>query len=215
MRDPAHLAANHRAYVMLDIDGVLHSLYADYDPEWTARLRDGTWSATDFHAAAREAFLTTLQGGIENEWLKEAYQAGFMFSQVPLLEAVLLRHPDVRIVITSDRRRSLPLDRLCSLLPPGIAQRVVGATDDVDEKDATGRPIPGIRGELARRWMRSHVGDDQPWLAIDDGAVLWQGDEDRLIHTRFSQGLQPDEALALDSMLSSLATMRPAELIRA
>ena len=198
-------------YIALDIDGVLHSLLTDYEPEWKENLRVGNWTAAMFHAAVFEKFLNMPAEELEVEILGKAHMVGYMLSQVPLLEAVLRRHPAARIVIASDWRRTMSLDLVCSLLPPDVAQRVVGATKVVPEQDEKGHTIPGIRGKLMREWMKENaLPDDTPWLAIDDGAILWRGEEERLIHTHRIKGLQHKDALELDRQLSIMSAAQRA-----
>lgn len=198
-------------YIALDIDGVLHSLFTDNEPEWKENLRVGNWTAAMFHAAVFDKFLKTPGEELEFQNLDKVYRVSYMLSQVPLLEAVLRRHPAARIVIASDWRRTMPLDLVCSLLPPDVAQRVVGATKVVPEKDEKGRAIPGIRSKLMLEWMKENaLPDDTPWLAIDDGAILWKGEDERLIHTHFTMGLQHKDALKLDRQLSIMSAAQRA-----
>lgn len=196
-------------YIALDIDGVLHSMFTDCQPAWKEHLRAGVWTPAMFHAAVREAFLEALQDELNSGSPDDSFKDGYLFSQTPLLEAVLRRHTAARIVIASDWRLSLPLPLLRSLLPPAVAQRVVGATASVREKDSAGHPVPGIRGKLMREWLRTNqLPNDTPWVAIDDCAVLWRGDESSLIHTFFAEGLQPADVRKLDDWLAATAPSR-------
>lgn len=51
-----------------------------------------------------------------------------LFEWPPLLEEILMPHPDLQIVLSTSWVRVLGFDEALAWLPPGLQQRVVGST---------------------------------------------------------------------------------------
>jgi hypothetical protein len=179
-------------YAFVDVDGVLHSELDHPDTPFWNNFVDGTWNTLQYLKAVR---IDHVDRVIEwQDCLSRDRMPGHHMSCAPMLEAVLTRHPHVR---------------------PSLATRVVGETRHVKEVDANGRPIKGIRGQLAREWLHaSGLSLCTPWLAIDDVKELWDGDEARLVKPNSAYGLQPAEMFQLDALLHQLGSNAHAIRIR-
>jgi hypothetical protein len=192
----------------------LHSVLDHPDEEsFTDNLADGTWNGLQYLEAVRADHVDRVI-----EWqdcLSPDRMPGHHMSCAPMLEAVLRRHPHVRLVFASDWRKRPGLAATRSLLPPFLAARVVGETRHVKEVDANGRTIFGIRSKLARELLdASGLSLCTPWLAIDDVRELWDGDEARLVKPKSAYGLQPAEMFQLDALLHQLGSNAHAIRIR-
>jgi hypothetical protein len=185
-----------KIFIFLDFDGVTHPVTMCPDLQWYLDVSKGRMSAHEFYKASQE------DAPIAGLKSKPA------FSSAPLLQEVLDRHENVRIVITSNQRfRVRDHANNKDLL---LAQRVVGMTSIASgiEDDSTGNP--GGRGALARDWLAANgLSPETPWLAIDDEPGHWKGDACRLIETKPFKGFEANDAQRLDAHLLALnAAMR-------
>jgi hypothetical protein len=187
-------------HIALDIDDVLHSTDSISKHHWKSYVDNGTWSAQEFHEAVRESYVQDIRISLENEFDE---QPGFLLSHMPFLEAVLLRHPGVRLVIASDWRKSFAnLDKLCSLFSPVVAARVVGKLSVDPGPDPLAPDAPTRRGHLMVKWMTENVAPDTPWLAVDDDLSHWGDHKDHLIRTQKLCGLDMQTTLELDRRIT-------------
>lgn len=81
------------------------------------------------------------------------------FCNAPWLEAVVAKH-DLRIVVSSSWRFHHPMDKILGLMPPALAQRVVGSTGEAHIG-------PWARFNEIKAWLAKHdpLAD---WRAADD-----------------------------------------------
>lgn len=192
-------------HIALDIDDVLHSTNSESFSHWKPLVDSGTWTAQDFHNAVREAYVQQISDNLANG---DDSMPGYLLSHVPLLEAVLIRHPGVRLVIASDWRKSFQnLDKLCSLFSPTIAARVVGKLKVDPLPDPMAPDAPNRRGHLMVKWMTENVNADANWLAVDDDRRHWGDHEDHLIRTQKLCGLDMQTTLELDRRISTFEKM--------
>lgn len=189
-------------HIALDIDDVLHSTYSESFSHWKPLLDSGTWTAQDFHEAVREAYVKQISDNLADEC---NVMPGYLLSHMPLLEAVLIRHPGARVVIASDWRKSFQnLDKLCSLFSPAVAARVVGKLSVDPGLDSMNSDAPNRRGYLMINWMAANVTADAPWLAVDDDQGHWGDHKEHLVRTQKLCGLNMQTALELDQRISTL-----------
>ena len=189
-------------YIALDIDDVLHSNYSESFSHWMPQIDSGIWTAKDFHDAVREAYVKHICDNLANEY---DTLPGYLLSHMPLLEAIIIRHPGVRLVIASDWRKSFQnLDKLCSLFSPTVAERVVGKLSIDPGQDPMAADAPNRRGHLMIKWMSENVTTDASWLAVDDDRRHWGDHEEHLIRTKKFCGLSMETALELDRRISTI-----------
>lgn len=120
---------------------------------------------------------------------------GELFMWAPLLEAALVGHPEVRVVLSTSWARELRFARARDCLPDGLRSRVIGATwhsgmgrtEGVSLGRATWWDMV-TRYEQIRRFVNhTRIGD---WVAVDDRPEGWAAvDSVRLIRTHSSRGL--------------------------
>lgn len=130
-----------------------------------------------------------------------------LFQHAELLETLLAPHPDVSIVLSTSWVRVLGYSRSVKRLPPGLRERVIGATYHSNMHPAAFAMLPrGVQvlDDVARRAPRD-------WLALDDdGPGLPKEHEHRLMPTDERLGLSaPGLAEALSAKLRALAANRP------
>ena len=130
-----------------------------------------------------------------------------LFQHAALLEALLQPYPDVRIVLSTSWVRVLSYSRAVKRLPPGLRERVIGATYHSHMHAEAFAMLPrGVQvlDDVQRRAPRD-------WLALDDDGSGWpQEHEQRLVLTDERLGLSaPGLADAVSSKLRSLAPNCP------
>lgn len=194
-------------YIGLDFDGVLHPIHGCADRKWTDALAAGEWTPEDFLNRVADELLQEAAGQARDDEtaprpFKYELEPRFPFDRSAVLENVLQRHPDVRLVVATAWRRGLTVDQLRAIMPPRLAARVVGKLDEAHESDQ-GKPIPGIRAQLMERWVQSNA-PGAPWLAIDDTEELWHGSPAPLVKPHFWHGLQARDAHVLHGHLQRL-----------
>jgi hypothetical protein len=84
--------------------------------------------------------------------------SGFL-CRAPDLEEALSGH-DLRIVVSSSWRFHMEMDEILGMLPPGLAQRVVGATCDAH----------------IGRWPRFH--EIRAWVQVNEPLANWRALDD-------------------------------------
>lgn len=92
-----------------------------------------------------------------------------LFQHVELLETLLAPHPQVGLVLSTSWVRALGYSRTLKRLPPGMRQRVVGATYHSSMHGAAFAMLPrGVQvlDDVERRGPRD-------WIALDDDAAGW------------------------------------------
>ncbi len=126
------------------------------------------------------------------------------FRSLPLIEAVVRKHPKARIVISSDWRMLFSLSKLVSRFSEDIRARIAGTTPHMIPK--TGNELHGLREREAMLWLAQHDPDPTTaaWCAIDDAPGNWLT-RSRLVLTDFKRGFADEDALRLNNLLDALA----------
>ena len=129
------------------------------------------------------------------------------FEWMPVLDALLLPYPDLKIVLSTTWIRELGFDKAKNELSPGLRDRVIGSTflhpNIVKAQfDVLPRGMQ-ILGDVVRR-TPAH------WFALDDDAFGWPvKHQDNLIQTDSAQGLS-DPAVC-ERIRRRLASMHAAD----
>lgn len=92
-----------------------------------------------------------------------------LFERAPLLESLLAPYPDVKIVLSTSWVRTYGCCGVAKHLPPGLRDRVIGAT--FHRKMKSDQFIDLLRGEQ----VIADVSRREPsvWLALDDADKGW------------------------------------------
>ena len=137
-------------------------LFVDYDdtlhPSWT------------FHDGAQRVTAKPYTG----PWLVEA----------PALERILRPYlPRLDIVISSLWARTKGLETARGMLPPALADRVIGSIWSATED--CGSTQSRTRYDAIRAWLRQQRPQHVTWLALDDDDRGWPPHErHRLVHAK-------------------------------
>lgn len=124
-----------------------------------------------------------------------------MFEHAPRLAAALARFADMEIVLSTAWRTQHAPAALAAQLPPGLRERVVGATSCFHEIECAPALVPYRRQAECQHWIdRRRPG--APWFALDDRSEQFEPYCDRLIPTDSRIGL--DDA-ALNRLRFALA----------
>ncbi|HEY4084119.1 MAG TPA: HAD domain-containing protein [Burkholderiaceae bacterium] len=131
---------------------------------------------------------------------REGCSATELFNRLPSIEAILRRHPDVFVVISSSWRRARTLAQLTDLFSEDIAQRVIGVTPHLDDEPAYQRQAECMQ------WIRSHTHPWTRWAALDDQQWLFRPFCPNLIAVPWrGAGVGPVELANLDAKLHSIS----------
>jgi len=122
------------------------------------------------------------------------------FRSLPLIEDVVRRYEESRIVIASDWRTLFSMQRLSARFAVDIRPRVVGASPHLVPK--RGVDLHGLREREARQWLGQRAEKDAQWLAIDDAPGNWPT-RSRLVLTDFKRGFTEEDAVATCHLLDS------------
>ncbi|MBZ8141117.1 hypothetical protein CLD22_14540 [Rubrivivax gelatinosus] len=124
---------------------------------------------------------------------------------VPGFEAVLQAWPQLRLVLTSERRHWTTIDRLGAMFSAPLRTRILGTTPIYG---ALAQSRPGREDEILD-WLRQGDADDADWLAVDDRRDEFHAHTHRLIACRW---FGPAEAEALHERLHQRSLQREAVL---
>ena len=122
------------------------------------------------------------------------------FRSLPLIEEVVRRYEETRIVIASDWRTLFSMPRLSARFAGDIRPRVVGASLLLVPK--RGVDLHGLREREARQWLGQRAEKDAQWLAIDDAPGNWPT-RSRLVLTDFKRGFTEEDATATCHLLDA------------
>ncbi len=123
-----------------------------------------------------------------------------LFEWMPILERLLLPHPDVRIVLSTSWVRVRNASFVIKNLSPSLQQRVIGTT--VQHHEIEKYPYPALpRGLQVTQDM--HRRAPASWFAIDDDGLGWPAwSRKNLIQTNGVRGISdPEIQLAIQAML--------------
>jgi len=178
-------------YLALDFDGVLHhGLAAPFRKLCVALEREEITSAKFIDSA--------------NASLDDDPCVGRLFRAAGLLtQALDQSNRLIHIVVATSWRNSMSVPTICSVLPAGLANRVVGSLARAEEHDASGRYLTGIRGTLMHDWLNHNAAAGADWLAVDDVQELWAHHTCHLFPTRWP-GIDAKSAQSLESRLVGL-----------
>lgn len=121
---------------------------------------------------------------------------GHLFMWAGVLDGLLADFPTVQIVLSTSWARQFGYSRAKKHLPPGLRNRVIGATwhSSMEKQDGLNRPHAVTWWDAATRYeqikryaVRAKLTD---WIAIDDQPEGW-GEDDlgKLVHTHSETGL--------------------------
>lgn len=127
------------------------------------------------------------------------------FRCLPLIEDVLRRHEEARIIISSDWRVLFAMPKLVARFSPDLRERVIGGSPHLVPKN--GMELRGLREKEAMLWLAQHVSDVDAalWCAIDDAPGNWLTRE-RLVLTDFKTGFTEEDVGIFDRILTGLKT---------
>ena len=129
---------------------------------------------------------------------------GHLFMWAGLLADVLNDFPSIQIVLSTSWARQFGYSRAKKHLPPGLRNRVIGATwhSSMGKQDGLNRPHAVTWWDAATRYeqiKRYAVRAKQTdWIAIDDQPEGWRADDrDKLVQTNSDTGLSDPAMVAL------------------
>jgi hypothetical protein len=122
------------------------------------------------------------------------------FSALPIIEAVLRRHPEVGVVIASSWRHVKPLPELIAVFSPDLHERIVGITPDVPPPSGHGEE--GSRQKEVEAWLLANGQHGAPWVGVDD--VIWLYEPGASV-VRVPDLFSEKEAALLDAALTDPA----------
>ncbi|MCX9158613.1 HAD domain-containing protein [Niveibacterium sp. 24ML] len=111
------------------------------------------------------------------------------FCRTDLLDAFLVEHPRIEVVLSTSWRQIFPLPALLDMLPSTIAERVIGTTP-IFPSAAHEQPA-GVREHECRTWLSRNGRGDAIWLALDDNPALFATPE-RVVLCDPLVGLTPE-----------------------
>lgn len=115
-----------------------------------------------------------------------------LFSQLPLLEAVLREHAHVNIVLSTSWRETDPLEELQKPFSEDLRQRVIGSTPVLNPITRARYPYllsPSERQSECEAWLIENRTAQHPWIAIDDRHWWFEPGCPRLFVTLQKTGL--------------------------
>jgi hypothetical protein len=132
-------------------------------------------------------------------------EMGRLFSKLPLIEEVLRRFGECKIVISSSWRVVHPLNEMREHFAVDMRSRVVGMTPQQRASDL----MPSYSRQWeCEAWLRSEQvwlpqarRLNSPWIAIDDRDDWFAPDCANLLATNSQTGFTPDDAVRLERML--------------
>lgn len=130
----------------------------------------------------------------------EGCRAQDLFCKMPLIESVLLRHPNVHVVISSSWREHRPLQLLQQHFSLALRQRVVGCTPVV-RQDPCEPTLRHIREMECKSWLQGHRPEilrNGHWLAMDDAPWLFSRDCEQLLQTNPRSGFAEADQVRLE-----------------
>lgn len=136
----------------------------------------------------------------------EVCTAPELFICLPRIEEVLLRHPQVEIVISSAWREYHPIAELQQHFCPQLRPRVVGCTP-LQRQDPREPAMCHVREVECRAWLTANR-PDAAWLAIDDAPWLFSPRCAYLLLTNHAQGFTDEDAVLLDKRLGLLLSVK-------
>lgn len=101
-------------------------------------------------------------------------EPGLLYRSVPILEEALRAHPQIEVVISSDRRIHESLQELRKPFSPDIRSRIIDVNpfaDDFTEHEESMFPADFLnhpRQLECLTWMEDHRPEGTQWAAIDD-----------------------------------------------
>ena len=126
-----------------------------------------------------------------------------LFEWMPILERLLLPHPDIRIVLSTSWVRVRSASFVIKNLSPSLQQRVIGTT--IGHHEIEKNPYSAVpRGLQVTQDM--HRRAPAAWFAIDDDSLGWPAwSRENLIQTNGVRGISdPEIQLAIQAMLERL-----------
>lgn len=127
-----------------------------------------------------------------------------LFQSLPLIEAVLRRHPGVLVVLSTTWRITRPIEELREWFASDIEPRVIGVTPVITLEERVWYPVP--LSERARQreieaWLHQNGTLSHPWIAIDDRPWWFESESPNLLVTNRNTGFTESDADRLEDMI--------------
>jgi hypothetical protein len=126
------------------------------------------------------------------------------FQSLPLIEAVLRRHPEVVVILSTTWRTKYPLDELKDLFSNDIAGRVQGLTPVLSLHDMAWYPVPlsaRPRQREIEAWLHQNRRLNHPWIAVDDRPSWFESECQNLLVTSPITGFTESDVDRLENMI--------------
>lgn len=120
--------------------------------------------------------------------------SGKRFSLVEHFLKTMKKHPDVKIVFSTSWREYTPVENLKAFLPAELHKQCVGKTPWIKEN------IKHIRYEEIQQYLKENK-ITEPWLAVDDLAVLFPPSCENLFLINGKEGLNKENAKLLNQRI--------------
>lgn len=118
-------------------------------------------------------------------------------TEIPVRQELLVeffdKHPDARIVISSNWRFQHQLEELVWYFPKEIHSKIIGT---LDLRDEGGGPA---RQEAIKRWLRE-CKEPVTWAVLDDTPGLFQLNYSRLVLTDRTRGFTAEDLLKVEEI---------------
>lgn len=119
-------------------------------------------------------------------------------TRVILLERIIQRHPELRVVVSSTWRLGRSIEELAEILGPVIGPRIIGKT--VSMRDKNHRSVQRSREIL--HWLKNTTEKVTDYIVLDDDADM-QGVASRWWKCDCYDGMSARTAFALEEYLKS------------
>lgn len=116
------------------------------------------------------------------------------FIYLDRIEAFLVAHPEVEVVLSTSWREDQSLESLQELFSPAVRAQIVDVTPVLS-------PRPCIRQREIELWLHQHNRSRHPWAALDDDASLFSCHCPQLVLCNTVQGLRPAQLTELSAVL--------------
>ena len=127
-----------------------------------------------------------------------------LFESLPLIESVLHRFPDVRVVLSTTWRQNHPIEELRGLFSDAIASRVIGGTPTISDYDRDWYPVALSERPRQREieaWLHQNRTLAHSWVAIDDRPHWFNTECPNLLVTDRATGFTESSAGQLQQMI--------------
>ena len=135
-------------------------------------------------------------------------QPGLLYRSVPIFEEALRAHPQIEVVISSDRRIHESLDELRKPFSLDIRSRIIDVNpfaDDFTELEESRFPADLLKHPRQMEclaWLANRrPGEDTQWVAIDDTAAHFHPLQPNIYWVEGATGLEMSDLRQLQDFL--------------